>query len=169
MDSVGLKKLLIVGLVLVALVALLAIGSFVYAQKPPSQTTVEIVPVNRYELNAPQHRVTFEDLTLENETRLILNSDKPLRFGRTHGTSMLPLFGDNTPVLLADIKTEDIKVGDFIVYRFLDSTLVMHRVMVIGTDEYGWYARMKGINNSREDILPVRASQVDSVVIAVFW
>ncbi len=64
--------------------------------------------------------------------------------------------------------SEEIHVGDIISYS-LDRTLIIHRVIRIGEDKEGWYAIVKGDNNSSSDLEPVRFSQVNGVVVGILY
>ena len=83
--------------------------------------------------------------------------------------SMDPLIDKDTNSLEIKPKsTDEIRVGDIISYSFYDITII-HRVIRIGEDEFGWYAVAKGDNNPEPDPEEVRFSQVNGVVIGILY
>ena len=64
----------------------------------------------------------------------------------------------------------EIHVGDIVSYqsKYKDG-IVAHRVVEIGYDSLGWYARLKGDNNPYTDPGNVRFEQIKRVVVAVIY
>ncbi len=63
---------------------------------------------------------------------------------------------------------DDIQIGDIISYS-QGNTILIHRVMLIGTDDQGWFAIAKGDNNDRADPNKVRFSDIRRVVVAIVY
>ncbi|MBN2567532.1 hypothetical protein JXB02_05620 [Candidatus Woesearchaeota archaeon] len=63
---------------------------------------------------------------------------------------------------------EDVGVGDIISYTD-GGSVIIHRVIGIGIDSEGWYARCKGDNNQDPDPDKVRFGQVTGIVVAVLY
>lgn len=82
--------------------------------------------------------------------------------------SMKPTFDENSNGIRIVPKSEnEIKVGDIITYQDGDS-LIVHRVIEIGTDNQGTYFIPKGDNNTVSDG-KVRFSKIKYVTIGVIW
>lgn len=74
--------------------------------------------------------------------------------------SMLPKFGVGDIVLIKDVKTDEIKIGDILQYQ-MDNYTVIHRVEEIKHNKNGEiYFIMKGDNNKNIDLYPVYSGQV---------
>jgi len=63
-----------------------------------------------------------------------------------------------------------ISVGDIVAYesKYKDG-VIAHRVVEIGSDSSGWYARIKGDNNDYVDPGKVRFEQIKRIVVAVIY
>lgn len=81
------------------------------------------------------------------------------------GTSMLPLFGEGTVIVLAKISYRDLEQGMNIAYRNRDNLIVIHQL--IRQDRRGWVA--KGINNPREDRERVTEDNLIGIVYTVIY
>lgn len=74
--------------------------------------------------------------------------------------SMLPKFEVGDIVLIKDVKSDEIKIGDILQYQ-MDNYTVIHRVEEIKHNENGEiYFIMKGDNNKNIDLYPVYSGQV---------
>ena len=64
----------------------------------------------------------------------------------------------------------DVHVGDIVSYKSLyaDGTII-HRVIEIGYDNEGWYAILKGDNNSQKDPGRVRFNQIKRITVAIIY
>ena len=85
--------------------------------------------------------------------------------------SMDPVFDSTAHVLqLIPTSPNDIHVGDIVSYEYLsDQPNIIHRVVEIGNDAQGWYAVIKGDNNSSPDPGKVRFDQIRKVMIGVIY
>jgi hypothetical protein len=82
--------------------------------------------------------------------------------------SMKPTFDENANgIRIVPKSSEDIKVGDIITYKSGDS-LIVHRVIEIGTDSSGLYFIPKGDNNDVSDG-KVRFSDIKYITIGLLY
>ena len=64
----------------------------------------------------------------------------------------------------------ELKVGDIITYDSSVKNLpIIHRIVEIGSDQFGWFARTKGDNAQNIDDELVRFPQVTGVVVAILY
>ena len=63
------------------------------------------------------------------------------------GTSMNPVYGDNTMLVAVPIDFKDLQAGMYVVYINRDNRRVAHRL--VAKESKGW--RAQGLNNSEED------------------
>ncbi len=104
--------------------------------------------------------------------KFVLDSKYNLKFGKIEDThSMEPALWKGVYTIEFEIGNEktqvkkgDLKVGDIISYKSKSGRNIIHRIIKIGNDEYGWYARTKGDNNKRTDSELVREIQLIGVV-----
>ncbi len=86
--------------------------------------------------------------------------------GRTEvigaGESMMPVYGENTILVISKIGYEEIKPGMNVVYMNKRAKLVVHQTLE--RDRKGW--RVQGINNAREDAERVTRENLVGVVYA---
>ena len=65
---------------------------------------------------------------------------------------------------------KDINAGDIIAFKTeLASGIIIHRVIAIGQDERGWYARTKGDNNPAPDPGKVRFEDVTGILVGIIY
>ncbi|MBI4141418.1 signal peptidase I [Candidatus Woesearchaeota archaeon] len=89
-------------------------------------------------------------------------------FTPTH--SMAPVFDIGSNALQIIPQTpEEIQVGDIVSYTWKDGSVIIHRVIEIGSDEQGWFAILKGDNNPVPDPEKVRFEQIKRVTIAIVY
>jgi len=90
-------------------------------------------------------------------------------FTDTH--SMEPVLSAKANALeIVPTSTDQIHVGDIASYesKLVDGTII-HRVIEIGSDSQGWYARFKGDNLSQPDPEKVRWEQIRRIVVAIIY
>ena len=104
---------------------------------------------------------------LNDRVIITLNNTDWARF--TDTGSMLPVLGThaNSLEIMPESPTQ-VQVGDIISFRYLDS-IIIHRVIETGQDEYGWYARTKGDNSPLPDPYPVRFQNITGIVVGIFY
>ena len=63
-----------------------------------------------------------------------------------------------------------LSIGDIISYssQFSDG-IIIHRIIQIGFDETGWFAIVKGDNNSRQDPGKVRFEDIEGVLVGILY
>ncbi|MBI1970859.1 hypothetical protein HYS47_03870 [Candidatus Woesearchaeota archaeon] len=86
------------------------------------------------------------------------NSMDPVLDDGAHGIEITPL------------SEQQIQVGDIMSYRHpAVSGLVVHRVIDLGHDKQGWYAKTKGDNTLISDSDKVRFNQVHGVLVGILY
>jgi hypothetical protein len=108
------------------------------------------------------------DLT-QDQVIINLEDARWARFSDTK--SMDPVIDSNSIGIEIEPKNkEDIHVGDVVSYFSpLVNATIIHRVIEVGEDNEGWYARFKGDNNNLEDPGLVRWPQIRRVLVAVIY
>lgn len=81
------------------------------------------------------------------------------------GSSMQPLYTDDTVILTHPIDFEDLEVDMIVAYRNLQGQIVIHRL--VRQEAGGWVAQ--GINNPREDRERVTPQNLLGVVYTVIY
>ena len=122
------------------------------------------------EKDSPQDWVPEKNIHVYRD-RVIIEIDDPQWSTFTDTNSMDPVIDQGANAIqLVPKSPEDISVGDIISYesKYTSGTII-HRVVEIGYDDDGWYAIMKGDNNSMKDPGKVRFSQVLRVVIGIIY
>lgn len=89
----------------------------------------------------------------------------------TDTNSMDPVIdSESSAIEIIPKSEEDIHLGDIVAYKSnYKSGTVTHRIVEIGNDSFGWYARLKGDNNDRIDPGKVRFEQIKRVVVAIIY
>jgi hypothetical protein len=80
------------------------------------------------------------------------------------GPSMLPVYGENTVLVLQKIDFEDLVAGMDVAYRKASGAIVLHRL--VAKDGHGW--RASGLNNPVEDPERVMSHNLLGIVYAAF-
>ena len=82
--------------------------------------------------------------------------------------SMVPTFNENSNGIRIKPRSEkDIHVGDIITFR-QDGSLIVHRVIDIGTDKDGTYFITRGDSNSLDDG-KIRFKDIQYVMVGIIW
>jgi len=103
--------------------------------------------------------------------QVIIKIENPEWSMFTDTKSMDPIIDSTSNAIEIIPKSEDdIHLGDIVAYKsnYKDGT-VTHRIIEIGNDAFGWYARLKGDNNDRIDPGKVRFEQIKRVVVAIIY
>ncbi|MBN1157149.1 signal peptidase I [Candidatus Woesearchaeota archaeon] len=122
------------------------------------------------EIDSPSDWITEDQIRVYDD-RVIIDIENPEWARFTDTNSMDPVFdyGSNAIEIVPE-KPEQIHVGDIVSYKSkYASGTIIHRVIEIGNDEDGWYARMKGDNNPIEDPEKIRFGQIQRVVVAIIY
>jgi signal peptidase len=90
--------------------------------------------------------------------RLVTGTDVPLAI--VEGYSMRPTYDDGDILFIVGVRPSDLKVGDVIIYRKYDGTLVVHRIVEKIFTDGKWFFRTKGDNNPYPDPYLVGEEQV---------
>ena len=151
------KKFLI--LVLLGLVAVGMVGVLLVL----AASAAPAAPLATPQLDADDVRVTSEGVQIAIENA---------RWARVAGTkSMEPVLMDGAHVLeRVPLTASELAVGDIITYDSLSNGVtIVHRIVEIGSDNYGWYAITKGDNLNSVDDEKVRFQMVRGVVVAILY
>jgi signal peptidase I len=117
---------------------------------------------------APETHVPISDI-LVSQSKVIISVPDLQQGIVAASQSMDPYLDENDVVL--EVKVTDpaeIHEEDIIVFQRGEERII-HRVIEIGHDEEGWYARTKGDNNIRADPEKVRFSDVRGLVVGVIY
>lgn len=119
---------------------------------------------------SPQSRIGNEQIFVYND-EVVIKVENPQWAIFTDTKSMDPVIDSSSKAIEVIPKSEeDIHVGDIVAYKskYKDG-IVAHRVIEIGNDAFGWYAKLKGDNNDYADPGKVRFEQIKRVVVAVIY
>ena len=121
-------------------------------------------------LSTPSDRVSEDRIHVYDDKIVIdLKDASWATFTPTH--SMEPLISERANGLEIKPKSfTELKVGDIISYKseYADG-IIIHRIIKTGFDEKGWYAIVKGDNNSEQDPGKIRFEQVNGVLVGVIY
>jgi hypothetical protein len=117
---------------------------------------------------SPQNWVDQDDIRVYDD-RVVINVDQPYWSTFLDTNSMDPLLdiGANG-IQIAPKNESQIEVGDVITYD-RGQGMIIHRVVEIGSDTFGWYAIVQGDNNDIADPVRVRFEDVRRVLIAIIY
>lgn len=127
--------------------------------------------VNPVERASPYPRISKDKIHVFND-RVVIELENPQWSTFTDTNSMDPVFDAGHYAIQEVPQSErDIHVGDIISYQHpgVSQGNLIHRVIKVGTDDKGWYAVVKGDNNTLPDPGKVRFSQVKKVVTAIIY
>lgn len=103
--------------------------------------------------------------------RIVINIEDAEWAGFTDTNSMDPLIDEGSNgIEIVPNSEEDIHIGDIVSYesKYAQGTII-HRVVEIGEDSEGWYARMKGDNVDSMDPGKVRFNQIKRVLVGILY
>jgi len=134
-------------------------------EKPKQEIKVSNVLINH---PSPKDRIDERDVQVLSD-RIIIKIDNPKWAKFTATYSMDPVFDTEAHALQIQPRAEkDLQVGDIISYASSQGTII-HRIIEISTDKFGWYAYTKGDNNPDRDPDKVRFRQIKKVVIGILY
>jgi|TARA_Y100000310_G_C20321993_1_gene641162 signal peptidase I len=122
------------------------------------------------ELISPQDRIKDSQIHIyENRIVLDIPNANYARYADTN--SMDPILDEGaTGIEILPSNVNDIQVGDIITYEpEWTNKLVVHRVIVTGEDEQGWYCYTKGDNTNTIDPGKIRFEQVRYILVGVIY
>ena len=133
------------------------------------QTLASLAGINP-ERDSPFDHIKESDIQVFDD-KVILNLDNPQWARFTDTNSMDPVLdAESNAIEIIPKSPEDINVGDIISYQTKKmSGTIIHRVIEIGEDDDGWYARTKGDNNPTADPSKIRFSDVKRMVVAIVY
>jgi len=119
-------------------------------------------------VDSPSDHISIDDLKVFSDKAVI--DKENLRWARILDThSMEPVLNkDSVSLELVPSSVSDIEVGDIISFSSEDMVII-HRVVLIGEDNLGWYAVTKGDNVNDPDPYKVRFSDVKGVVVGILY
>ena len=141
----------------------------VAVQQAISQDTF-IRPRSPDELPSPKDRVSEDQIHVySNRVIIDLRGAEWATFTDTNSMDPVIDLGANA-IEMVPATSDEIQVGDIVSYRssFADG-IIIHRIVEIGNDSRGWYARLKGDNNAEIDPGKVRFDQIERVVVAIIY
>ena len=120
--------------------------------------------------NSPYDWIKPEQIFVYND-KIIIKIQNPEWSIFTDTKSMDPVIDSTSNAIEIIPETEnEIHIGDIVAYKSkFKEGIITHRVVDIGYDSFGWYARLKGDNNNHIDPGKVRFEQIKRVVIAVIY
>ena len=119
---------------------------------------------------SPSNKIEKGQIFVFND-EVIIKIDAPQWAIFTNTKSMDPVIDSTAKAIEVIPKSqEDIKIGDIVAYNSEYSDgIIVHRVIDIGYDSNGWYAILKGDNNSYIDPGKIRFEQIKRVVVAIIY
>ena len=119
---------------------------------------------------SPYERIEKEQIFVYDD-EVVIKIKNPQWAVFTDTKSMDPVIDSTSKAIEIVPKSEsEIHVGDIAAYqsKYKDG-IVIHRVVKIEHDAFGWYAILKGDNNDLEDPGKIRFDQIKMVVIAIIY
>lgn len=128
------------------------------------------INIDAKELPSPCDRIT-EDQIYVYQDKIIIEFADAEWATFTDTNSMDPVIDAGANAIEYVPKTwDEICVGDIVSYESkYASGVLIHRVVEMGHDNNGWYAIMKGDNNSYRDPGRIRFDQIRRVVVAIIY
>lgn len=120
--------------------------------------------------DSPKERIQQNQILISSD-KIVIEIDNSHLATFTDSKSMDPIIDSNSKAIEVAPNSEDeISVGDIVAYKpKYKNGIITHRVVEIGDDNLGWYAKLKGDNNEYTDPEKVRFEQIMYVVVAVIY
>lgn len=117
----------------------------------------------------PADRISDDQIKVyDDEVIIKINNTKWSGFKDTN--SMLPTFDWGHHVLTINVTNpSELVPGDIIAFKYEHNESAIHRIILTGTDDEGWYAITKGDNIKSNDPGKVRFENITKVVVAIFY
>ncbi len=137
-----------------------------------AQVCFDRLPAAEIALNAsrvaPHSRLNLSDVSF-GENAVVIRASEAIAGLVGPTGSMRPILDSGVIVLeLPVTSSNDLYPGDIIIYD-LDGVRVIHRIIGLGWDEFGWYAIAKGDSNPVPDPAKIRFEQVRGVVGGIIY
>ena len=102
---------------------------------------------------------------------LFIDTNRTIIPSQSTGKSMYPsMYSDSFQIYLKPLNISELEIGDVIWYKKASSKNgIVHRIVKIGIDDSGWYARTKGDNNLVQDRTRVRFNEIRGVLIGITY
>lgn len=123
-----------------------------------------------FERHSPADRISQDQIQVYDD-RVILDLKGATWATYADTNSMDPIFDSGANGIELPPKSEDdLKVGDVISFTNQNGNgLIVHRIIQIGEDEQGWFARTRGDNNITRDPFKVRFENVHGVLVGILY
>ncbi|MFC1801620.1 hypothetical protein ACFLZB_04105 [Nanoarchaeota archaeon] len=133
----------------------------VNVERPGSMFTSE-------ERMSPQDRISSDQIHVFGD-RVVIDVEDPSWASFADTNSMDPFIdaGANS-IEIRPSSPDEIEIGDVVSY-FSGNDIIVHRVVMIGSDDEGVFYLMKGDNNNQIDSEKVRFGQINGVLVAVIY
>jgi hypothetical protein len=120
--------------------------------------------------NSPYDWIKPEQIFVYDD-QIIIQIQNPEWSIFTDTKSMDPVIdGTSNAIEIIPKNENEVHIGDIVAYESkYKEGIVTHRIVDIGYDAFGWYARLKGDNNDYIDPGKVRFEQIKRVVVAVIY
>ena len=120
--------------------------------------------------SSSKERIVSKDVLINTE-RIVITLDHASISSVEATGSMLPTFNENSHLIqIVPTDPKDIAVGDIVAFEVPStSSLTVHRVVALGTDEKGWFATTKGDHINVNDPKPVRFGAIRYVVVGILY
>jgi hypothetical protein len=116
----------------------------------------------------PGDRVSYENIQTTNHD-VDIEIENPVIVAVANTGSMLPTFGENANLIeIVPKSSSELKLGDIASYQN-GNDVIVHRIVELGNDDQGWYAKFKGDNNPFNDPDKVRWSQMKRLVVGIIY
>jgi signal peptidase I len=117
---------------------------------------------------SPQDRIPSNQIHVFGD-RVVIEVEDPSWASFADTNSMDPFIdaGANS-IEVRPSSPEDIQIGDVVSYHS-DGAIIVHRVVMVGSDDEGLFYLMKGDNNNQIDPEKVRFDQINGVLVAVIY
>lgn len=162
------RRLILMTLVLIMMVLSFYLGTLYSFQSVPAIGTKSLLNGSRcIERISPKIRINLSEVHLY-KNKIVIDVNNPSYATFTDTNSMDPVLDAGMIGLKITPKSsKDIYIGDIITFKKGDS-LICHRVVELGEDEKGWFARTKG-DNTYPDHGKLRWDSIKSVYIGVIY
>lgn len=123
-----------------------------------------------FEVPSPFNHVRENQISVEDGKVVIDLSGEEVGWSRyTDSNSMDQTLDDgHNGIEIKPKSSKDIYAGDIIAFRY-GKDLVVHRVVEIGNDAEGWYAKTKGDNNAYVDPGKRRFKDIERLTVGIIF
>lgn len=127
----------------------------------------------KIDLPSPPHSILAHNIVIDNVKHTVLFKNMPpdLSLAEIGATKSNDGWMDKNHHIIQTIAVdvEDLKVGQFIVWRKSLTKYIIHQIIDIGHDKKGWLCHTQGTNNVFRDSYKIRKEQVIALVLFPVW